>query len=189
MTRKSKTLTKRLGRPGAARALIALFVLLASAAVAGAVALAGDGALPPELQDVRAAVAKYHSFEQAQSDGYTLRAGEPCVRSPLGTMGYHVANAALMADDAIDPVRPELLLYAADESGNVKLVGVEYWKRDSDGSLATADDRPSLFGQPFDGPMPGHNPTMPVHYDLHAWVAEENPSGVFAMFNPNLSCP
>ena len=46
----------------AARTLIALFVLLASATVAAAVALAGDGALPPELQDVRAAVARYHSF-------------------------------------------------------------------------------------------------------------------------------
>jgi hypothetical protein len=190
MTRtRVKTMTKRRGRHRAERTLTALFVLLASATVAAAVALAGDGALPPELQDVRAAVARYHSFEQAQSDGYTLRAGEPCVRSPIGTMGYHVANAALMADDAIDPLRPELLLYTADQNGSLKLVGVEYWKRDSDGSLATADDRPTLFGQPFDGPMPGHNPTMPVHYDLHAWVAEQNPSGVFAMFNPNLSCP
>jgi hypothetical protein len=109
MTRTSKTMTKRLGRRRAARTLIALFVLLASATVATAVALAGDGALPPELLDVRAAVARYHSFEQAQSDGYALRSGEPCVRSPFGTMGYHVANAALMADDAIDPLRPELL--------------------------------------------------------------------------------
>jgi hypothetical protein len=28
---------------------------------------------------------------------------------------------------------------------------------------------------------------MPVHYDVHAWF-EENPSGFFAPFNPNLSC-
>lgn len=184
----TKTMTRRVGRVRIARALIATCVLTATVTVAAAVALAGDGALPPQLQGVRAAVARYHSFEQALKDGYTLRAGEPCVRSPLGTMGYHVANAALMADDAIDPLRPELLLDIANENGSLKLVGVEYWKRDADGSLATADDRPSLFGQSFDGPMPGHNPTMPVHYDLHAWVAEENPSGVFAMFNPAIAC-
>jgi hypothetical protein len=171
------------------RIIGALLVLLASATAAAAVALAGDGALPPDVQDVRAAVARYHSFAQAESDGYTLRAGEPCVHSPLGTMGYHVANAALMADDAIDPLRPELLLYVADANGSLRRVGVEYWKRDRDGNLATADDRPSLFGQPFDGPMPGHNLTMPVHYDLHVWVAEHNPSGLFAMFNPTLTCP
>lgn len=47
---------------------------------------------------------------------------------------------------------------------------------------------PSVLGQTFDGPMPGHNPEMPWHYDLHAWVIEENPKGVFAMFNPALSC-
>jgi hypothetical protein len=73
----------------------------------------------------------------------------------------------------------------------VKLVRVEYWKRDADQNLAIAGDRPSLFGQPFDGPVLGHGApgVMPIHYDLHVWVAEENPSGVFAMFNPEVSCP
>lgn len=108
---------------------------------------------------------------------------------PLGRWAFTLRNQALMDDPAIDPLQPELLLYLPDASGNLKLVGVEYFKADADGRLATADDRPSLFGQPFDGPMPGHNPTMPVHYDLHAWVAEENPSGVFAMFNPAVTCP
>ena len=134
-------------------------------------------------------MARYHSFEQAEKDGYAIRAGEPCVASPLGTMGVHATNAALMADDAVDPLRPEILVYLPNAQGKLKLVAVEYWKRDADGSLATDDDRPSLFGRTFDGPMPGHNPTMPVHYDLHVWVAEENPSGVFAMFNPALACP
>jgi hypothetical protein len=36
--------------------------------------------------------------------------------------------------------------------------------------------------------MPGHNPTMPVHYDLHVWIWKANPSGLFAPFNPALSC-
>ncbi len=157
--------------------------------VAVTAAVAGDGPLPAQLQEVRAAVARYHSFEQAEKDGYAIRVGEPCVASSFGTMGVHAVNAALMADDAIDPMRPELLLYVPKENGNLELVGVEYWKADADRSLATAGDRPSLFGRQFDGPMPGHNPSMPVHYDLHVWVAEANPSGVFAQFNPAVSCP
>jgi hypothetical protein len=32
------------------------------------------------------------------------------------------------------------------------------------------------------------NPGMPVHYDLHVWVAEQNPSGVYAQWSPALRC-
>jgi hypothetical protein len=99
------------------------------------VALAGDRPLPPELLDVRAAVAQYHSFDQAQKDGYTIRQGEPCVVFPgrpgsgAPAMGIHATDAALMADDAIDPLRPEILVYIPNEDGSLKLVGVEYRSR------------------------------------------------------------
>ena len=172
------------------RALVASLALgaLAVAALATVVpALAGDGPLPADVQAVRSAVAKYHSFGQAEKDGYTT-AGEPCVSSPEGTMGFHAFNPGLAASDAIDPRRPEVLLYAPRHNGQLELVGVEYWKRDADQNLATDSDRPSVFGKAFDGPMPGHNPAMPIHYDLHVWVAEANPSGLFAMFNPAVSC-
>jgi hypothetical protein len=170
-------------------------MVLVAVGAAMAPALAGDGPLSQAVQEVRAAVAQYHSFGQAQKDGYSV-AGEPCVSSPPappspdggGTMGIHAVNEALMADNAIDVLRPELLLYVPKENGQLKLVGVEYWKADADQNLGTSGDKPSLFGRPFDGPMPGHNPTMPIHYDLHVWVAEANPSGVFAAFNPAISC-
>jgi hypothetical protein len=144
-------------------------------------------ALERELQSVKAATARYHSFKQALRAGYSV-AGEPCVASPLGTMGIHAVNAALMADPAINALRPEILLYVRKANGKLRLVGLEYWKADADGNLATADDRPAVLGQPFDGPMPGHNPTMPVHYDVHVWIWKTNPSGLFAPFNPALSC-
>jgi len=140
-----------------------------------------------ELQSVKAATARYHSFKQALRAGYSV-AGEPCVASPLGTMGIHAVNAALMADPAINALRPEILLYVPKANGKLRLVGVEYWKADADGDLATDDDRPSVLGHAFDGPMPGHNPTMPVHYDLHVWIWKTNLSGLFAQFNPALSC-
>ena len=169
-----------------ALALCGLMIVVA-ATVLVAPALSGDGPLSPDLRDVRAAVARYHSFEQAERDGYTI-VGEPCVSSPGGTMGFHATNPALMADDALDPLRPEILLYVPKGNGTLELVAAEYWKQDADQNLGTDGDRPSLFGRGFDGPMPGHNPTMPIHFDLHVWVAEINPSGVFALFNPAVSC-
>jgi hypothetical protein len=160
--------------------------------VVAAIGVATAGGSPPDdIKAAKVATARYHSFEQALADGYTV-AGEPCVppvgpRSPA--MGVHAVNPDLMADPAIDPLRPEILLYIPDQHGKLRLVGLEYWKVDADQDLTTSSDRPSVLGQPFDGPMLGHNPTMPVHYDLHVWVWEDNPLGLFAPVNSNLACP
>ncbi|NEA68145.1 hypothetical protein [Streptomyces sp. SID12488] len=70
-----------------------------------------------------------------------------------------------------------------------RLVAAEWIVVDKDQDLATDDDRPSMFGVPFDGPMLGHAPGMPIHYDLHAWVWKNNPSGTFARWNPTVTCP
>ena len=170
-----------------------IFTTLALAAAVAAVvvtaALGGDGVLPSELREVRAAVARYHSIEEAQRAGYLFRADEPCISSPLGTMGTHRVNPALMADPAIDPLQPEILLYVAKDNGELRLVGVEYLRRAADQTPPIDEfDKPSLFGVDFQGPMPEHAPGMGWHYDLHVWVAEENPSGVFAQFNPAIGC-
>jgi hypothetical protein len=29
---------------------------------------------------------------------------------------------------------------------------------------------------------------MPIHYDLHVWVWDHNPSGMFTQWNPTVSC-
>jgi hypothetical protein len=168
------------------RSVVVLAIALAFAASSLSVGAAANAGNDP-WQRAKAATARYHSFKQAQKAGYTV-AGEPCVASPLGTMGIHAINPTLMSDSVIDPLRPEIILYVPDEKGKLRLIGLEYWKADADGNLATDFDRPSVLGQPFDGPMPGHNPTMPVHYDVHVWTVETNPSGFFAPFNPNLTC-
>ena len=60
-------------------------------------------------------------------------------------------------------------------------------------ALATGiKERPTLFGRPFDGPMEGHHPLMPLalhHYDLHGWLFKENPAGLFSPTNPDVKCP
>ena len=176
-------------------------VLAISLALAG-IAEAKAGPLSAELQAVRAAVAKYHSYNQALADGYDA-SGEPCVASPAGTMGIHAVNRSAIGPWVPDALQPSIMLYVPRADGSLRLVGVEYMTialaNTSAGPAPWFDPvnpppggfitpTPVLFGQPFDGPMPGHNPSMPWHYDLHAWVFAANPSGVFAPFNPALSC-
>lgn len=174
-----------------------LALVLASAVIAAAMmALAGPALAVPGktalelkkgLAQVRQATAKYHDIDKALAAGYL--ATEECVEVPgLGGMGYHYINPALIGDLSVDPLKPEVLLYAPKNNGELKLVGVEYLVVDADQDLATDGDRPDLFGVPFNGPMEGHEPGMPVHYDLHAWIFQGNPGGVFADFNPRVSC-
>jgi hypothetical protein len=170
------------------RVIIGLTVVAITVAAAAGTVLAKSGPLSADLQAVRAAVAKYHDYAVAEADGYSL-AGEPCVSSPDGTMGFHASNQAIIRSGVMDPLRPPILLYAPNQDGKLKLVAVEYFKPDADQDLATDNDRPSIFGRAFEGPMLGHNPTMPIHYDLHLWFWADNPAGFFAPFNPSLSCP
>ena len=146
-------------------------------------ALAGDGSLPPELQEVHVAVAKYHSCEQAKRDGYTF-ANEPCVASPDGTMGIHAINAALLADNALDADRPEVLLYVPKANGKLELVGVEYWKADADQSLGTNADPPRSSVVRSRGRC--RDTTRSTTTCTSGWP--RRPSGVFALYNPALSC-
>lgn len=153
-------------------------------------------------QDVKAATARFHSYRQALAAGYSAQ-GEPCVASPAGAMGMHAVNPSLAGDLRIDPLRPEIMLYLPDQAGDLQLIGVEYFAA----ALANSDAgpipwfgseppvagwfnaAPTVLGQTFNGPMHGHNPSMPWHYDLHAWIWSANPSGMFAPFNPDLACP
>jgi hypothetical protein len=66
---------------------------------------------------------------------------------------------------------------------------VEYWQADGDQDLGTSGHRPSVFGHRFDGPTFGHAPGMPFRYDLHVWVVERDPSGVFAQRDRAINSP
>jgi hypothetical protein len=146
---------------------------------AGAAAAQGDS-----VATVRAATAGYHDIATAIADGYVPT--DNCTSSPAGVMGYHYVKPALLRQP-IDVRHPAILIYQPSGQGR-KLVAVEYFKADADQNLGTDFDRPSLLGQEFQGPMPGHEPGMPIHYDLHAWVWQNNPSGVFEQWNPAGSC-
>jgi hypothetical protein len=139
-----------------------------------------------ELEIVRRATEQFRDVEVARRAGY-MRTGD-CVESPEGGMGIHYTNPELAEDRKLRIRRPEVLVYEP-VGERLRLVAVEYFRADADGRLDTDDDRPYLFGRGFDGPMEGHEPGMPVHYDLHAWVWKRNPAGVLAMWNPTVDCP
>jgi len=159
---------------------VAAAAVLTSGVATTTAALASDNP-QPSLADTRAATYKYHDVSVAEADGYVSE-GDECVPG----MGIHYINFAQMG--RMDPLKPDALLY--EPSGNgVRLVGAEWIALDTDQNVATDNSPvPSLFGHRFDGPMPGHFPGMPVHYDLHAYIWQANPEGVLSTWNSNVRC-
>lgn len=139
-----------------------------------------------DVARARAATTQYHDAATAERDGFL--ATDHCIELPAGGgMGFHYVNPRRI-DANLVVEEPEAVLYAPSGDGRRKLVAIEYVVADADQNLATDDDRPTLFGQAFDGPMPGHTPGQPIHYDLHVWAWEANPHGIFAQWNPNVAC-
>ncbi|MEY2446111.1 MAG: hypothetical protein QOE00_2691 [Ilumatobacteraceae bacterium] len=178
-------------RTGALAAITAVAALICG----GLTAQAHEGASGSGLRltaaqrtVIREATSQFKDVDAAFAAGYLPT--DTCSELPgVGGMGYHFLNPVLASNDRIDPTQPEVLLYKQDAKGRFRLTGVEWFKADADQDLATDTDRPTLFGHVFDGPMPGHEPGMPVHFDLHAWVYTNNPTGELSAWNPNITCP
>ena len=136
-----------------------------------------------------AATAPYLDETKAIEAGYAPT--DDCVASPAGAMGFHYVNLDLIRDPAIDPGRPEILLYIPTENGP-RLAGFEYVQPIGPPDAPIPDPAPTakmVGSRIFDGPMLGHGPGRPPHYDLHVWGWIPNPAGTFEGFNPALSCP
>jgi hypothetical protein len=93
-------------------------------------------------------------------------------------MGFHYGNPALF-DDEVNLLEPEALLFAPWRNGEVRFVAVEYivpidaWEE---------EDPPTLLGQEF------HLNEPAGIWALHIWLWQHNPSGIFADWNPRISC-
>ena len=160
---------------------------LATGLVGGATAAGFD------LKAAKVATARFHSTVQAGRGGYgPFPAGVPlheCIASTNGSgaMGVHWVNGGLL-DRTLDPTRPEVLVYEPDADGELNLVAVEYVIFQADWFADHAPDTmPMLFGTHF---MVGDHERfqIPPFFALHAWVHKANPSGMFASYNPNVSC-
>jgi hypothetical protein len=177
------------------RKLIAIVLAAAgfAALASGVPADAHTGHRKPRLTahqhfTVLRATWQFRDVDAALAAGYVPVS--ECTELPgVGGMGIHYLNRALAGDTVVDPKRPEVLVYQEGRDGELRLGAVEYFVADADQDLATDEDRPSLFGRyAFDGPMEGHEPGMPVHYDLHVWLYKHNPAGQLAAWNPRVSC-
>jgi hypothetical protein len=137
----------------------------------------------PEV--VRQATAQFQDLKAAEAAGYGLVHG--CVAGPTGgAMGVHFANGDIVGDGEIDAQHPEAIIYE-QAYGQMHMVGVEYiviaeqWD-------AKHKTPPVLMGQLFNYNSAPNRYGLPAFYELHVWAWKHNPSGMFADWNPNVSC-
>lgn len=147
---------------------------------AGASAPVDDGAdVAMEIARVRAATAPFRSLEAAVAAGYPRTVAQ-CLSHPMaGAMGHHHVNRELL-DDVIELEKPEILLYSRHADGTYVLNGVEYIVP------YTARPRNATPPRVMDRELK-RSDELQLWY-LHAWVWTENPAGMFADWNPNVSC-
>jgi hypothetical protein len=120
-----------------------------------------------ELQQARAATARYRNIDNAIRDGYTN------IGVDVENMGHHYMRTDIV-DGTFDIRQPEILVYNGKEDGTQELVAVEYAV-------------PLTFPKPegFTGSADVWNGTsgFPL-WLVHAWVWDYNPDGVFNWTNP-----
>ena len=90
--------------------------------------------------------------------------------------------------------QPAILLYEPQADGSLALVGVENlvfakaWK--DAGNAAPPAFHGVAYDTMIDDPATAldeaHN--FAPHHDRHVWLYRENPNGVFAPFNPRVTC-
>jgi len=138
---------------------------------------------PPFITTLEAAweaLTPYYSGAKAEENGYMNT--EKCITTEKGGYGVPFVNTDFTGTDLH---RPGVLLYRLASSWTYNAMGVEWYV-----PAASTDSPPSMFGRPFDGPMESHSPKsdQPEHYGLHAWLFNANPNGIFARYNPTISC-
>ena len=124
----------------------------------------------------------------------------------LGAMGVHYFRPDLLGITAppsprVDGVgthtdfrKPSILIYEPQDDGSLELVAVENlvfaraWRE-------TGQSAPPTFhGVPYDRMT--DDPSTDTdeahmfepHFDRHVWIYRDNPNGVFAPFNPAVTC-
>jgi hypothetical protein len=152
----------------------------------GAMAASGGQA---NLAAVREATAKFHDLAAAKAAGYAEFYVCTDNESLGAAMGQHYVNINLVLDPAIDPLRPEALVYEPKKGGGYQLVGVEYVTfqeayHDAFGANAT----PSVLGQPLKAVGAPNRYGLPPFFQRHVWLWSPNPLGMYEDWNSKVSC-
>jgi hypothetical protein len=124
----------------------------------------------------------------------------------LGAMGIHYVRPDLLGiteppsprvngvGTHTDFRRPGILIYEPQPDGAMALVAVENLVFAKAWRTAGHDAPPTFHGVPYDSMV--DDPATAVdeahmfepHFDRHVWIHRANPNGVFAQFNPNVTC-
>jgi hypothetical protein len=189
--------------------------VLVSAAVAAIAASASTAVAQtePSLDEVREATARFMDVKIALAEGYVRDPSNLCETAEmmgkaaeLGAMGVHYFRPDLLGITAppnprvtgtgthTDFRKPAVLIYEPQEDGSMGLVAVENLAFKSAWEAAGTKAPPAFHGVAYD--LMTDDPATEVdeahmfdpHYDRHVWLYRENPNGVFAQFNPAVSC-
>jgi hypothetical protein len=176
----------RLRRAHSVAVAVSAALSVVAAVVLSGVTAAGGSA---GIADVRRATARFHDLDAALAEGYVLF--YRCTEEPgVGTMGQHFANLDLVAGDpSIDPLKPEVLVYEPRQNGDgYRLVAVEYVTIQELWAGENGSATPTVLGKELSAVGGVNRYGMPAFFQRHVWLWEPNPAGMFADWNPNVSC-
>ena len=174
---------------------------------------AAAAAAEPTLDEVRAATERFRDVKVAVAEGYIRDPDDHCVVAPDigrpaadGAMGVHYIRMDLLGvngppNPRIDGTgthtdfnKPAILLYEPKPDGSLELVGVENLVFKNAWSAAGNANPPTFQGVAWDSmeddpatPIDEGHMFMP-HFDRHVWLYRDNPKGMYAQFNANVSC-
>ncbi|MCC6984190.1 MAG: hypothetical protein IT535_13045 [Bauldia sp.] len=167
----------------------------------------------PSLADIRAATERFRDVDVALAEGYVRDPADMCDTavmmgqpSELGAMGIHYVRFDRLGISAppnprvdgngtrTDFLEPAVLIYEPQADGSLELVAVENLVFAAAWAGAGNASVPSFHGVAYDTMADdpataideAHN-FMP-HHDRHVWLYRENPNGVFAQYNPRVTC-
>lgn len=190
--------------------------LAAASAAAVAIAVAQPSAASPAeptLEEVRAATERFRDVKVALAEGYVRDPMNLCDTAPmmgqpaeLGAMGIHFFRPDLLGISAppnprvdgngthTDFRKPAILIYEPKPDGSLELVAVENLVFQKSWHAAGNDKPPRFHGVEYDTMQ--DDPATKIdeahmfepHYDRHVWLYRANPNGLFAQFNPDVSC-
>ena len=165
------------------------------------------------MNEVRAATERFRAVIVAIAEGYVRDPMNLCETAPmmgrpaeLGAMGIHFFRPDLLGITAppnprvdgngihTDFLKPSILIYEPQADGSLELVAVENLVFKTAWESAGNAERPRFHGVPYDHMFDDPDTSVDEahmfepHFDRHVWLYRENPNGMFAQFNPNVSC-
>ena len=195
------------------KTVIALAAASASALVLAVPPVSIETSSEPSLEQVRAATERFRDVKVALAEGYVRDPMNICDTADmmgrpakLGAMGIHYFRPDLLGISAppnprvngngthTDFLKPGILIYEPQPDGSLQLVAVENLVFQKSWHAAGHKAPPKFHGVEYDTMQ--DDPATKIdeahmfepHYDRHVWLYRKNPNGVFAQFNPAVSC-